>query len=155
MLQETLLSIVVKINAYLSDYILIFLLVGVGLFYSIKTRFVQVRCFGEGMKKVFGNLKLFGGKQESGELPLQYKKHSIYEKNTVGTFKFCIIHKLIPHKSELSAADKTVLKTKYFVRRLAGSKPTWFGLDTSNVIIEKVPMIIPSHANIKKIKRET
>ena len=66
MLEQTLLNIVVKINAYLSDYILIFLLVGVGLFYSIKTRFVQVRCFGEGMKKVFGNIKLFGNKEESG-----------------------------------------------------------------------------------------
>ena len=66
MLEQTLLNIVVKINAYLSDYVLIFLLVGVGLFYSIKTRFVQVRCFGEGMKKVFGNIKIFGNKEESG-----------------------------------------------------------------------------------------
>ena len=66
MLEQTLLSIVCKINAYLSDYILIFLLVGVGLFYSIKTRFIQIRCFGEGLKKVFGNIKLFGNKQDSG-----------------------------------------------------------------------------------------
>ncbi len=65
-MQETLLNIVAKANAYLSDYILIILLVGVGLFFSIKTRFVQVRCFGEGMKAVFGNLKLRGGKQTSG-----------------------------------------------------------------------------------------
>ena len=65
-MQETLLNIVATINSYLSDYILIFLLVGVGLFYSIRTRFVQVRCFGEGMKKVFGNLSLRGKKQESG-----------------------------------------------------------------------------------------
>ena len=65
-MQETLLNIVAKANAYLSDYILIVLLVGVGLFFTIKTRFVQVRCFGEGMKKVFGNIKLFGGKQEGG-----------------------------------------------------------------------------------------
>ncbi|MDO4744210.1 MAG: sodium:alanine symporter family protein [Clostridia bacterium] len=65
-MQETLLNIVAKANAYLSDYILIFLLVGVGLFFTIKTRFVQVRCLGEGMKKVFGNIKLFGGKQEGG-----------------------------------------------------------------------------------------
>ena len=57
---------VCDVNTYLSNYILIFLLVGVGLWYSIKTRFVQVRCFGEGMKKVFGNLSLRGGKQESG-----------------------------------------------------------------------------------------
>ena len=63
---EFLLPIVQKINAYLSDYILIVLLIGVGLFYTIRTRFVQVRCFGEGMKKVFGNLSLKGGKQKSG-----------------------------------------------------------------------------------------
>ncbi len=59
-------KIVDTINTYLSDYILIFLLVGVGLFYSIKTRFVQVRCFGEGMKNVFGKIKLRGGKQKGG-----------------------------------------------------------------------------------------
>ena len=37
-----------------------------GLWYSIRTRFIQVRCFGEGMKKVFGNLSLRGGRQERG-----------------------------------------------------------------------------------------
>ena len=61
-----LLEVVQTINAYLSDYILVFLLIGVGLWYTIRTRFVQVRCFGEGMKKVFGNLSLRGGKHEHG-----------------------------------------------------------------------------------------
>ena len=65
-IESVLFPIVCKINEYLSNYILVFLLVGVGLWYSIKTRFVQVRCFGEGMRKVFGNLTLKGGKQESG-----------------------------------------------------------------------------------------
>ncbi len=60
------LKAVQTINAYLSDYILLFLLVGIGLFYTVRTRFVQVRCFGEGMKKVFGNISLKGGKQKSG-----------------------------------------------------------------------------------------
>lgn len=50
-IQEALLPIVQKINAYLSDYILIILLVGTGLFFSIRTRFVQVRCFKEGRKR--------------------------------------------------------------------------------------------------------
>ena len=54
------------VNSYLSDYVLVILLIGVGLWYSIKTNFVQVRCFGEGMKKVFGNRKLNGEKHESG-----------------------------------------------------------------------------------------
>ena len=61
-----LLPIVQTVNAYLSDYILIFLLVGIGVFFSIRTRFVQIRCFGEGMKRVFGNISLRGGKGQSG-----------------------------------------------------------------------------------------
>ena len=63
---EMMQKIVDTINTYLSDYILLFLLVGVGLFYTIKTRFVQVRCFGEGMKNVFGNIKLKGDGKEGG-----------------------------------------------------------------------------------------
>ena len=65
-IESVLFPIVCKINEYLSNYILVFLLVGVGLWYSIKTRFIQVRCFGEGMRKVFGNLKLKGDRHDSG-----------------------------------------------------------------------------------------
>ena len=57
---------VAMINTYLTDYVLLFLLIGIGLFYTIRTRFVQVRCFGKGMKLVFGNLSLKGGKQKGG-----------------------------------------------------------------------------------------
>lgn len=60
------LKVVVTVNSYLADYILIILLIGVGIFYSVKTKFVQVRCFKQGMKQVFGNLKLKGGKQKAG-----------------------------------------------------------------------------------------
>ncbi len=63
---DTLLTVVQTVNKYLSDYILIILLVGVGLYFSIRTKFVQVRCFGEGMKAVFGNIKFKGGKNKSG-----------------------------------------------------------------------------------------
>ena len=65
-LNATLLPIVQTVNGYLADYILIFLLIGTGLWFSFKTKFVQVRCFGEGMKNVFGKLSLKGEKQESG-----------------------------------------------------------------------------------------
>ena len=65
-MNDILLPIVQTINTYLSDYILVILLLGCGLWFSIKTKFVQVRCFGEGMKNVFGNLSLKGGKQGGG-----------------------------------------------------------------------------------------
>ena len=65
-MNDILLPIVQTINSYLSDYILVILLIACGLWFSIKTKFVQVRCFGEGMKNVFGNLSLKGGKQGGG-----------------------------------------------------------------------------------------
>lgn len=65
-LLQKLLQIVQTINTYLTDYVLIILLVGVGLLFTIRTRFVQVRYFKKGMKQVFGNLSLNGGKHKGG-----------------------------------------------------------------------------------------
>ena len=65
-IESTLYPIVCDINTYLSNYILVFLLLGIGFWYSIKTRFVQLRCFKEGWNSVFGNLSLRGKKHDSG-----------------------------------------------------------------------------------------
>ena len=65
-IENALYPIVCDINTYLSNYILVFLLLGIGFWYSIKTRFVQIRCFKEGWNSVFGNLSLRGKKQDSG-----------------------------------------------------------------------------------------
>ena len=46
-MEEALLNIVVTINSYLSNYVLIILLIGAGLYFTIRTRFVQIRCFGD------------------------------------------------------------------------------------------------------------
>lgn len=63
---EQILSFVQTLNSYLSDYILMILLIGTGIFFTVRTRFVQVRCFSEGMKKVFGNISFKGKKQKGG-----------------------------------------------------------------------------------------
>ena len=65
-IESTLFPIVSKINEYLSNYVLVFLLLGVGIWYTAKTRFVQIRCFKEGWNSVFGNLSLRGKKHDSG-----------------------------------------------------------------------------------------
>ena len=56
-----LLSIVKSINNVLWGYILIFLLCGTGIYFTITLRFVQVRKFKEALKKTFGGVK-FGHK---------------------------------------------------------------------------------------------
>ena len=65
-MEAKLLEIVSTINAYLSDYILIILLVGMGLLFTIRTRFVQIRCFKEGWKRTFGQINLRGDKDPHG-----------------------------------------------------------------------------------------
>ena len=65
-LENVLYPYVVKFNEYLSNYILVFLLLGVGIWYTIKTKFVQVRCFGECLKNAFGGLIHHGKSHENG-----------------------------------------------------------------------------------------
>lgn len=63
---DALLSIVQTINAYLSNYVLIILLIGTGLYFTIRTRGIQFRCFGEGLRRFFGEFNINGKKQKSG-----------------------------------------------------------------------------------------
>ncbi len=65
-MEEFLLKVFSTINQYLSDWILVIILVGVGIFFTIATKFIQIRCFGEGIRKVFGGLSLKGKKQKNG-----------------------------------------------------------------------------------------
>lgn len=91
--------------------------------------------------------------QESGEMLQQDKKYSIYGRSTVGAFKFCMIHKSISTKSELTSGDEHILQLKYAIRSVAGSKESWYGLDTSTVIVENVPLITNYISKEKKITR--
>jgi len=93
--------------------------------------------------------------QSSGELPEQDKKYSIYGESTVGSFRFCIIHKSVPTRMELlSALDEAILNLKYRVRKLAGSKARWYGLDNSSLIVETVPLIATPGGKVPHLRRE-
>ena len=61
-------NLVAKGNSFLWSFLLIVLLCGTGIFYTIRLRFIQVRKFGEGWKLVFGHLSLSGEKHEKGEM---------------------------------------------------------------------------------------
>ena len=91
---------------------------------------------------------------ESGELPPQNKQYSIYGPTGVGTFKFCNIHKSVTTKTELSGLDELVLHIKYAIRKLAGSKVHWYGLDYSSLIQEHVPLITVAPSGAPQILRK-
>lgn len=59
---DFLLEIVKLVKEVLWDYVLLILLCGTGIFLSFKLKFVQVRKFGEGFRRIFGGLSLKGKK---------------------------------------------------------------------------------------------
>lgn len=56
------LDLVKNINSILWSYVLIFLLCGTGIYYTIILKGVQIRRFKDGWKRVFGNITLKGEK---------------------------------------------------------------------------------------------
>ena len=65
---ETLLSMVDSVNDVLWNVVLILLLCGTGIYYTIRLKFIQVRKVTEGFKLVFGSISLKGKKGSQGEM---------------------------------------------------------------------------------------
>ena len=52
------------IKDFFWDNILLFLLCGTGIYFTFRLKFIQVRRFGEGMRRLFGNISLNGKKAD-------------------------------------------------------------------------------------------
>ena len=65
---DTLMQLVTKGNDFLWSFLLLVLLCGTGLYYTVRLRFIQVRKFGEGVRQVFGHFSMNGEKHEKGEM---------------------------------------------------------------------------------------
>ncbi|MBQ6388748.1 MAG: KUP/HAK/KT family potassium transporter [Mogibacterium sp.] len=89
----------------------------------------------------------------SGELPPQNVKHSIYGASPIGSFKFCMLRKRMPMEGDLAPIDSMLIHTKYAIRRVAGSPARWFGLETSNLLIEYVPLFLPRRIQEQRVER--
>ena len=65
---DVLLNWIDSVNDLLWNSVLLILLCGTGIFYTIKLRFIQVRKFGEGFRHVFGRFARTGEKSQNGEM---------------------------------------------------------------------------------------
>lgn len=89
----------------------------------------------------------------SGELPAQVHDYSVYkDKSGIGSFKFIMIRKLLAPESDVSYSDRFAITTKYMIRTYAGSPVRWYGLESSNVDYEVVPMFT-KFRGAEKLKR--
>lgn len=79
---------------------------------------------------------------ENHEIENQTHHYSILPERKLGDFQFVFIEEALAHDSTLSALDSLLLRIKFDIQKFTVSPSNWFGLDTSDVYFEKVPMFL-------------
>ncbi|MCS6822578.1 MAG: KUP/HAK/KT family potassium transporter [Microscillaceae bacterium] len=62
--------------------------------------------------------------------------------NRTGDFRFVVIERFLSYDNELPFLERFVMNSYFFIKEFTPSEEKWFGLDTSSVVVEKVPLII-------------
>ena len=82
------------------------------------------------------------------EVDITSRYDSLNRQNVIGDFRFVVIEKFLSYENELPVLERITMETYFWVKNHTVSEDRWFGLDTSSVKIEKVPLIIRSAKNI-------
>ena len=99
-------------------------------------------------RKVVENLVL------NKEVDITSRYDSLERTNATGDFSFVVMEKYLSDENELSLWDRLLMKTYFFIKNKSLSEASAFGLDTSNVVVEKFPLIVSPVDNIN-LKRVT
>ncbi len=74
---------------------------------------------------------------------------SLASSKTVGDFQFIVMEKYISQDSELPFWEKLTMKFHFWLKDISLSEEKGFGLDTSNVTVEKFPLIVGPVTRLK------
>ncbi|HBC78337.1 MAG TPA: potassium transporter Kup [Bacteroidales bacterium] len=88
-----------------------------------------------------------------GEIKLESGYDSLRKYNVPGDFKFVNIERIMPRDFKLSNRENFILTFYRIAGRLNNNDVKFLQLDSTNTIIEKVPILIdqPSHTRIKRM----
>ena len=83
------------------------------------------------------------------EVDITSRYESLNRQNITGDFRFVVLERFLSFENDLPLVEQMVMKTYFFVKDFTTPEDKWFGLDSSSVKIEKVPLIIRPVENIK------
>ncbi|MEO6812290.1 MAG: KUP/HAK/KT family potassium transporter [Ginsengibacter sp.] len=83
------------------------------------------------------------------EVNITSRYESLQKNNVVGDFQFIVMEKFLSQDNELPIFERLVMKLYFLVKTLSLSEERGFGLEQSNVTIEKFPLIV---APVRKLK---
>ncbi|MDN6070447.1 MAG: KUP/HAK/KT family potassium transporter [Lactococcus plantarum] len=78
----------------------------------------------------------------SGEIEKQVQIYSVSENREVGDFRFVMLNEELSHSGKLSAWSRFIMQTKFAIRQITVTPAKWFGLQFSEVLVERTPLVI-------------
>lgn len=85
----------------------------------------------------------------SGDFDILSNYPSLRKHNIAGDFRFIIIHRIYSHIHSLKLIEKTIMNLYVIIKRIQIDESKAYGLDTSNVMIEDVPMLVNTDTNVE------
>ncbi|WP_210490556.1 KUP/HAK/KT family potassium transporter [Rufibacter aurantiacus] len=88
------------------------------------------------------------------EVDITSRYSSLNKQNLIGDFRFVVLEKFLSYENDLPFWENTIMQSYFNIKQFTTSEGKWFGLDTSSVKIEKVPLIIKParEVELKRIK---
>ncbi len=83
------------------------------------------------------------------EVNITSRYESLQKNNVVGDFQFIVMEKFLSQDNELPLFEKMIMRLYFWIKKISLSEERGFGLEQSNVIVEKFPLIV---APVRKLK---
>lgn len=83
------------------------------------------------------------------EVNVTSRYESQQKNNVVGDFKFIVMEKFLSQDNELPLIERIVMRLHFWLKQLSLSEERGFGLEQSNVVVEKFPLIVALTTKLK------
>lgn len=83
------------------------------------------------------------------EVDCNSRYESLEKNNVTGDFQFVVLEKFLSQDNELPFIERVIMKLYFWLKEISLSEERGFGLDASNVTVEKFPLIV---APIQQLK---
>ena len=89
----------------------------------------------------------------NGDIKVQNRKYTTLPNRNVGDFRFILINECLSSESKLKSWNSMIIKAKLFIKKFTVSPAKWFGLESSEIEVENVPLILGSteHTTLKRV----
>jgi KUP system potassium uptake protein len=85
----------------------------------------------------------------SKEVNVTSRYESLERNNVVGDFSFIVMEKFLSQDNELPIWERLMMKLHFWLKEVSLSEERGFGLDASNVVVEKFPLVVSPVSNVR------